>query len=454
MNNCNTEIEIIKGEDIAKSLLQIKDNNIQVENGHRIVKINNQKYFIFKGTLTYTPEKCDCCGCDNINNTIVKNGFNELTKVNLLKISGIPAILELKKQRFKCKSCNKKFVATTPFVKKYCNISRNVVLSIMSSLADTLSFKQIAKAHDVSYTIVIRSLYECKTQVDITNFNTLPEYLCFDEIKSTKDSKNGMSFLFSNALTHKLIDIVDGRTESILNTYFSRFSKEARFNVKAICIDIYTPYMKLIKQKFPNADIVIDRFHLIQNINRKLNSARVQLMNTYTGMNYTLFKNNWKLILEDVDNVTHDKFIYNRSFKSYVTRRDILEYLLELDSVFKASYERVHDIRYAVKSRNVLELNRLIDASTDGLADSVKVAINTMRKHKEYMLNSVRYDISNGSLEGINNKVKVLKRISYGYRSFYNFRLRILVVFRLFVSNRKFIGDLVDKKITKQQFAA
>ncbi|WP_228098654.1 transposase, partial [Gemelliphila palaticanis] len=56
-----------------------------------------------------------------------------------------------------------------------------------------------------------------------------------------------MSFLFSNALTHELIDIVDGRTESILNTYFSRFSKEARFNVKAICIDIYTPYMKLIK---------------------------------------------------------------------------------------------------------------------------------------------------------------------------------------------------------------
>ncbi|MBF0716436.1 transposase, partial [Gemella palaticanis] len=71
---------------------------------------------------------------------------------------------------------------------------------------------------------VIRSLYECKTQVDITNFNTLPEYLCFDEIKSTKDSKNGMSFLFSNSLTHELIDIVDGRTESILNTYFSRFS--------------------------------------------------------------------------------------------------------------------------------------------------------------------------------------------------------------------------------------
>ena len=454
MNNCNTEIKIIKEEELTKSLLQIKDKNIKVENSHRIEKINNKKYFIFKGTLTYTPKKCDCCGYDNINNTIVKNGFNELTKVNLLKITGLPAILELKKQRFKCKACNKKFVSTTPFVKKYCNISRNVMLSIISSLADTLSFKQIAKDHDVSYTTVIRALYECKQQVDITNFNTLPEYLCFDEIKSTKESKNGMSFLFSNALTREIIDIIDGRTESILNKYFARFSKETRFNVKAICIDIYTPYMKLIKQKFPNADIVIDRFHLIQNINRKLNSTRVQLMNTYTGMNYTLFKNNWKLILQDEDNVTHDKFIYNRSFKSYVTRRDILEYLLELDEVFKASYERVQDIRYAVKHRNEFELNSLIESSTEGLSESVKVAINTMKKHKEYMLNSVRYPISNGSLEGINNKIKVLKRVSYGYRSFYNFRLRILVVFRLFVSEFKFVGELDNNKTTKHHFVA
>ncbi|AME09796.1 hypothetical protein AXE85_06315 [Gemella sp. oral taxon 928] len=418
MNNFNTKSKEIKEGEFIKNLLQIKDKNITIEKTHNEIIKNNQKLFVFKGTLSYTPNKCECCGCLNKGYTVVKNGFNELTRINLLKISGIPAYLELKKQRFKCKSCNKKFVATTSFVDKYCSISKNVKFSIMSDLADTLSFKQIAKMNNVSVNTVIRTLYDCKSHVDITNYSFLPEYLCFDELKFTKDSKNGMSFIFSNALTREIIDTVDGRTEYILNNYFSRFSKEARYNVKAICIDIYTPYMKLIKSKFPNAEIVIDRLHIIQNINRELNKT-VKLMNCFKGqkgINYTLLKNNWKLILEDESNVTHGKFFFNRSFRSLVTSRDILDYLLGLDCIFKASYERVQDIRYAIKYRNNTLLSYLIDESTSGLSIGVCKAVNTMRKYKEYMLNSVRHSISNGSLEGINNKIKVLKRVSYGYK--------------------------------------
>ena len=168
------------------------------------------------------------------------------------------------------------------------------------------------------------------------------------------------------------------------------------------------------------------------------------------GINYTLLKNNWKLILEDESNVTHGKFFFNRSFRSLVTRRDILDYLSGLDCIFKASYERVQDIRYAIRYRNELEFKELIEKSTTGLSCGVSKAINTMRKYKGYMLNSVRHSISNGSLEGINNKIKVLKRVSYGYNSFYNFRLRILVVSRLFVSEYKnnisFKGDLKNAK--------
>ena len=89
MINCNTKIERIKEQDLTKSLLQIKDTNITLKNTHRIEKIEGQKYFIFSGTLTYTPKKYGCCGCDNINNIIVKNSFNELTRVYLLKISGL-----------------------------------------------------------------------------------------------------------------------------------------------------------------------------------------------------------------------------------------------------------------------------------------------------------------------------------------------------------------------------
>ena len=60
-------------------------------------------------------------------------------------------------------------------------------------------------------------------------------------------------------------------------------------------------------------------------------------------------------------------------------------------------------------------------------------AVKTLRKYKRHIKNTMYYNgLSNGPLEGINNKIKVIKRISYGYRSFSNFRGKILLVFSLF----------------------
>ena len=93
---------------------------------------------------------------------------------------------------------------------------------------------------------------------------------------------------------------------------------------------------------------------------------------------------------------------------------------------------------------------------TKGLSKGVAKAINTMKNHKEYMINAVKYEYSNGPLEGFNNKIKLLKRVSYGYySSFSNFRLRILIMSRLFVSEYKNNIKLSEsKKKSKQQNAA
>lgn len=85
MNNCITE------------LLQIKDKNILLDHTFKKEKIKGQIHFIFKGVLTYKPTKCEYCN----SNKVVKNGFNLLTTINLLKLSGIPSRLTLKKQSSK-----------------------------------------------------------------------------------------------------------------------------------------------------------------------------------------------------------------------------------------------------------------------------------------------------------------------------------------------------------------
>ena len=94
----------------------------------------------------------------------------------------------------------------------------------------------------------------------------------------------------------------------------------------------------------------------------------------------------------------------------------------------------MHEIREAIKAKDSIELEKYIDMDTRGLSKGVAKAINTMKKHKKYMINAVKYKYSNGLLEGFNNKIKLLKRVSYGYSSFSNFRLPLLIMSRLFVS--------------------
>ncbi|MFI6203034.1 transposase [Staphylococcus warneri] len=61
-----------------------------------------------------------------------------------------------------------------------------------------------------------------------------------------------------------------------------------------------------------------------------------------------------------------------------------------------------------------------------------------MIKYLPYITNTIRYPhLTNGPIEGINNKIKLIKRVSYGYRNFYNFRNRILIISRIFVNEYK-----------------
>ena len=114
-------------------------------------------------------------------------------------------------------------------------------------------------------------------------------------------------------------------------------------------------------------------------------------------------------------------------------KRGIRLYTRAIDAEFTASYERVYEIREAIKAKDSIELEKYIDMDTRGLS---KGAAN-MKKHKEYMLNVVKYAYSNDPLEGFNNKIKLLKRVSYVYSSFSNFRSHILIMSRLFVSEYK-----------------
>jgi transposase len=107
--------------------------------------------------------------------------------------------------------------------------------------------------------------------------------LCFDEFKPTKDAEGAMNFIFADAYTHKVVDIVEDRRLYRLEKYFFRFKKEARNNIKFVIVNIYSPYISLVKKRFPNAQIVFDRFHIVNLLSRTLNKTRIKVMSSKKG---------------------------------------------------------------------------------------------------------------------------------------------------------------------------
>ena len=148
----------------------------------------------------------------------------------------------------------------------------------------------------------------------------------------------------------------------------------------------------------------------------------------------------WKNLLtsyDELDNGTNKKFKY---FKYITTEQDIVNYLIKQDSQLYKCYWLIQDLREALEKDDFDRFKALInDKST--LPRYMFTAVKTLRKYKRQIKNTMYYNgLSNGPLEGINNKTKVIKHISYGYRSFSNFKSKILLVFSLFthsVTNKK-----------------
>ena len=381
-----------------RNLLNIKDNNIFFDKNFCTEEtIKGVKSKIFHGTLTYQPEACYACG-HIFDDQIIKHGF-KTSVIKMPSISGFNAYLNLRKQRYFCKHCHSTFTLKTSVVAKNCWISNNTKVAIALHAKEKISENDITKHHNVSHSAVnriINSFYDYFKP----NYKYLPKHLCFDEFKSVQSAAGAMSFIFCDSETGKIVDIVEDRRLHVLKDYFLRYSKQARYSVQTIVIDMYSPYISLIQDVFPKAQIIIDKFHIYQLFSRALNKTRIKVMNQ-DKKNYNKLKKYWKLLLKDQSKIDYTNYKYHRCFKKLMREIDIIHYLLDLDAELKASYELYHYIRFCIKSKEFELLKTAISSKQKSVSRHMKTAIKTIMKYITYVENSFKYDYNNGVLEGI-----------------------------------------------------
>ena len=419
---------------IQEVVLQIKDKNIKWENNVEETYFKKKKSLFFFATYTYCPDACPNCGCVNRNFSIVKNG-TRTSRITLNQVSGLPAFLKLRKQRFFCLECSHSFTAdTTSIVDRNGFISKNVKNKIKVKACDTVSEAHIAKEMNVSVHTVRRVVNETADSLRIKPLNKLPEHMCWDEFKSVASAEASMSFAYCDAITHQLVNVVQDRKMENLVRYFNQFPLQTCLNVKTIS--------EVIKRLFSNAKIIIDPFHIIQALNRELNKTRIRKMNQIRHKDrhlYNKLKRYWKLILKNRDDLQSYHYNYYRLFDWLTHSQGIVDYLLQEVPSLKPEYETVHELREAFKERKFNEFKEeLMTVQTKYLSDGLNRVLQTLKKFLPYIQNTCEYPtFSNGPIEGINNKIKVLKRNAYGYSSFTHFRNRILLMSKLFTPTTK-----------------
>ena len=408
------------------NLLNIKDENIYIVKEIKEEMIKNKKYKIIEGFLSYKPEYCPHCGVVNeSSNDIIKWGYRKNCKIRIPKQNNCLTRLILHKQRFYCKHCNNTFIAETSLVDRNKNISNNTELQIVEELTHKQSEKDISERTDVSSSKVYRKISEISSHT-VLRHSTLPTSMNWDEFKATKDTKGKMAFIITDNDKENIFDILDSRKSNDLEKYFLRYPRAERNKVKHISIDFYSGYISLAKKMFKNANISIDRFHIVIQAYNALNITRVKLCcksNPY----YNKLKNYWKLILKNENDLSSEKK-YSKYFRKEMSQQEIVQFLVNTNKTLKTTYQCYQGIINSIKENDFNKFKNIVLHKNKSISDKMKQALKLYNENINYIENSFKYDINNGIIEGTNNLIKCIKRIAFGYKRFDHFVTRIFLI--------------------------
>ncbi|MBM7635387.1 ISL3 family transposase [Streptococcus saliviloxodontae] len=404
-------------QNYIKESLNIKDPNIIFDDKMETHSTHRE----YHAKLDYNPPKCPAC-----QGQMAKYDFQKPCKIPYLETVGFKVLIRLKKRRFKCKACGKMTIAKTSLVRENHQIPNIINHKITEKLMSREAMTKIANDLSVSVSTVYRQLDRHEYQTDL---NHLPQVMSWDEYAFKKGK---MSFIAQDFESNKIIAILDGRTQAVIKKYFMRYSYKIRKRVKVITMDMFSPYYDIAKSLFPNAEIVLDRFHIIQNLSRAMNRFRIQIMNQFDRKSheYRALKRYWKLIQQDSRKLS-DKRFYRPTFRAHLTNHEIVKRLLSYSDELKQHYELYQCLLFHFQEKQTEHFFGLIADTIKEVNPSFKTVFSTFLKDQDKIINAMMLPYSNAKLEATNNLIKVIKRNAFGFRNFTNFKKRILIALNM-----------------------
>ena len=159
-------------------------------------------------------------------------------------------------------------------------ISNLVRQKVTQLLTEKVSLTDIARRLRVSTFTVYRKLDQFTFK---ENYDKLPAVMSCDEFGFKKGE---LAFVAQNYETNKLIAILDNRCQTTIRNYFLKYPLKDCQKVQFITMDMSEAYIPLARRLFPNAEIIINRFHIVQHSGRTFLKIRIAIMNQFEEKTY------------------------------------------------------------------------------------------------------------------------------------------------------------------------
>jgi transposase len=210
----------------------------------------------------------------------------------------------------------------------------------------------------------------------------------------------------------RVVWVGEDRTEQTLVQFFTELGRRRCRTMGVVCMDMWKPYLKPVRQYAPQAQVLFDRFHLVQHLNRALDEVRRSEMRRLRGREKTSFKRTRFLLLKNPWNLKPEE----KERLSTLVRWNtpiVRGYYL------KEAFQLFWDYRQPARAEE--HLRRWMYSAMRSRLDPFKDFVRLLRAHLDGVLAWTKLRVSNGALEGMNNKIKLVSHRAFGFRSVRNF---------------------------------
>jgi len=322
---------------------------------------------------------------------------------------GIPVFFLYALRRVACKQCGVR-VEAVPWAEGKHTLT-NTYMQFLAAWAKRLSWQDVARVFKTSWEKVFHSVeWAVEWGLAHRDFSNIRS-IGVDEVLWHRGHHYLTVVYQIDAHQKRLLWVGKDRSLRTLLRFFRMFGRKHSAQLQFVCSDMWKPYLKVIARKASQAIHVLDRFHIVMHMNKAIDEVRAQEARELKAQGLDILKHSRWCLLKRPQNLTDVQ---------QAKLSDLLRYNLKVvrSYLLKESFQFFWNYVHPYWAGKFLD-SWCRQAMRSRIKPMKKVA-RMLRSHRELLLNWFRAKkaISSGAMEGLNNKLKLTTRKSYGFRTF------------------------------------